>query len=80
MNEKELTTVLAALRHWQETMTEDDRFAWPHFLDCDPLANEEIDLLCENLSTEPIPNRCCRDRELQKNEGLENCLCCGLGL
>jgi len=54
MNEKELATVLAALRHWQETMTEDERFAWPHFLDCDPLSDDEIDTLCEKLSTEEV--------------------------
>ena len=47
---KELSTVLAALRNFQETTIKDDRFDFPHFDDVDPLTDDEIDDLCENLN------------------------------
>ncbi len=57
MNEKELATVLAALRHWQETTLENERICYPHFLPCSqeikPMTDDEIDLLCEDLNCKP---------------------------
>jgi len=76
MNEKETATVLAALRYWQEETQMSQRKNHDHFESMVPLDDDEIDELCENLNTDPILNRCCRDHELQKNQGLENCLCC----
>jgi len=54
MNEKELATVLAALRNWQEVVDEHDRLDFPHFLDIEPLSDDEIDTLCEKLNTEEV--------------------------
>jgi len=51
MNDQQLATVLAALRHWQEQTTTEDRAEYPHFLDTEPLNNLEIDLLCEDLNS-----------------------------
>jgi hypothetical protein len=50
---KELTTILAALRHLQndieENGTEDLIAMYPHFDDVDPLTASEIDGLCEAM-------------------------------
>lgn len=53
--EKELTTMLAALRHFQDAQDdmepEDLRNHFPHFGDgTEPLSNTEIDVLCERLN------------------------------
>jgi len=69
MNEKELATVLAALRHWQD---ECDSFKFSD--DVHLLTSGEIDGLCERLN---IYESCCRDHDLQANDGLDACLCCG---
>ena len=54
MNEKELATVLAALRHWQETTLENERMCYPHFLpahkNINPMTDSEVDDLCEKLN------------------------------
>ena len=53
LNERELATVLAALRHWQQhiqrtgTAVRDSS----HFEDVEPLTPEEIDRLCQRLNT-----------------------------
>jgi hypothetical protein len=56
MNERELATVLAALRFWQgiycdpgsDNRPDDD---YPdHFCDIVPLSEEEIDALCDKLN------------------------------
>ncbi len=54
MNNKELATVLAALRYWQDnTPNNDERMCYEHFLpisaDVRPLTDVEIDDLCEKL-------------------------------
>lgn len=50
---RDLATVLAALRYWQQDLAENDG-AGPispdHFDDCEPLTVEEIDDLCERLN------------------------------
>lgn len=62
MTKKELATVLAALRHWQQMEEQspaltfhpgDDR-SGTHFEHHDPLTVQEIDVLCDrlNLKTE----------------------------
>lgn len=43
---RELATILAALRKFQELPSVDTG----HFADCPPLAPEEIDRLCERLN------------------------------
>lgn len=52
LTEQELATVLAALRHWQQTLRrEHGRVAtWPHFDEHEPLGLQEIDELCERLN------------------------------
>jgi hypothetical protein len=49
---RELATVLAALRHWQQTLRREHGrvAAWPHFEDHEPLDLHEIDELCERLN------------------------------
>jgi len=45
----ELPSVLAALRHFQR-LAQKEKAAFPHFEDHPPLANAEIDALCERLN------------------------------
>jgi hypothetical protein len=53
LDARELSTVLAALRHFQRSTPEDDRAAWPQFGDdVEPLDNDEIDELCERLNVD----------------------------
>jgi hypothetical protein len=48
---RELATVLAALRYWQESTTMDERGADPVANDDgSPLDDAEIDVLCEQLT------------------------------
>ncbi len=50
---RELPTVLAALRHWQQQLAREGfAFAvgFPHFVDEEPLSNAEIDILCDRLN------------------------------
>lgn len=52
LSERELATVLAAMRYWQRTVP--DLFAYAasplHFRSCRPLSSAEIDALCEKLN------------------------------
>lgn len=51
----DLATILAALRHWQATVNDDERNAFPHFAEeIEPLSDEEIDTLCELLNIQTI--------------------------
>lgn len=55
LSDRQLATILAALRHWQSHVTrwEDEEFCGGgHFYSVEPLTNEEIDELCEDLNTE----------------------------
>lgn len=50
---RELATVLAALRHWQQQLASGGlAFAdgFPHFVDEEPLSVTEIDNLCDRLN------------------------------
>jgi len=51
---RELATLLAALRHWQQTYSETDIpsliTAWPQFAADAPLSSAEIDTLCARLN------------------------------
>ena len=50
--ERELATVLAALRYWQSKLGKDQEPTdLDHFAEVDPLTAEEIDALCERLNT-----------------------------
>jgi hypothetical protein len=52
MTKRELATVLAALRYWQQDLDASDSppIDAEHFTECDPLSSEEIDELCERLN------------------------------
>ena len=54
MTNKELATVLAALRYWQQDLEANDAppISEEFFADCAPLTTEEIDELCERLNSE----------------------------
>jgi hypothetical protein len=65
LDERELATVLAALRYWQQDLArqhphdDDSGPISPHFEAQEPLAVEQIDRLCERLNTD-APT-CARD-------------------
>lgn len=52
LTERELATVLAALRHWKQALRREHGrvAAWPHFDEHEPLDLNEIDELCERLN------------------------------
>ena len=52
LTSRELATVLAALRYWQQQLP---REGFPHFSDETPLSVDEIDALCDRLN-EPVPD------------------------
>lgn len=54
LSERELATVLAALRYWQQDLADNDEcpISEGHFEDHDPLTVDEIDDLCERLNAE----------------------------
>lgn len=55
---RELATVLAALRHWQELVERPGEAMPYHFgQDCEPLDGAEIDELCERLNVAEQPDR-----------------------
>jgi hypothetical protein len=55
LTDRELATVLAALRYWQQDLAEnDDGPISDHFIDHTPLTVEEIDDLCERLNVSPV--------------------------
>jgi len=49
---REKTTILAALRYWQDSVNDDQRAsAMPlHFEDAEPLTENEINALCDKLN------------------------------
>lgn len=58
LNDRELATVLVALRHWQEYMlslgsgaARQVRQQYDHFTDAPPLTVAQIDRLCERINT-----------------------------
>ncbi|MBM4072699.1 MAG: hypothetical protein FJ271_27800 [Planctomycetes bacterium] len=50
ISDRELATVLAALRYWQQDLAENDGPISEHFAEQTPLSVEEIDDLCERLN------------------------------
>jgi hypothetical protein len=45
LSDRDMATILAALRYWQATVNDDERNAFPHFAeDIEPLSDAEIDL------------------------------------
>jgi hypothetical protein len=54
LTKRELATVLASLRHWQQSQSPqpvtDLVHAWPHFAEHDPLSPVAIDALCHRLN------------------------------
>ena len=52
LNARELATVLAALRYWQQNPDEDLIDGGQHFTEHSPLTPNEIDALCERLTFE----------------------------
>ena len=58
LTDRDLATILAALRHWQATVKDGERNASPHFAeDVEPLSDEEIDTLCELMNVETVAFR-----------------------
>lgn len=63
LSSRELATVLAALRYWQEATIADTRRYADFFTDHWKLTNTEINTLCERLNvaetpnTEPVPRK-----------------------
>ena len=57
MKGRELATVLAALRYWQQDLEANDAppISREFFTDCEPLTSQEIDRLCERLNMRPAP-------------------------
>jgi len=54
MNKREIATVLAALRYWQDEYRDYPEITdTPHFDECTPLEDDEIDALCEKLNFGP---------------------------
>lgn len=51
LSDRELATVLASLRYWQDEMARYDQSTLEHFQDVTPLTVAEIDELCERLNT-----------------------------
>jgi hypothetical protein len=56
LTERELATVLAALRFWQQTLDHKPDFAtdWPQFDEHEPLDPYEIDELCERFNDSEV--------------------------
>ena len=66
LNPRELATVLAALRHWQQQLARQGLAladAFPQFADERPLSMEEIDSLCDLLNDSDSPCDCERPGE-----------------
>jgi hypothetical protein len=58
LTSRELATVLAALRHWQQDLAQNQRPISEHFADETPLSVEEIDDLCERLNCDSANGPC----------------------
>ena len=75
LSSRELATVLAALRHWQRAVPENDARAYQptHFRSDSPLSNVEIDGLCEKLicglKSDPFHDAIQRIREILWSSG-----------
>lgn len=52
LSERNLATVLAALRWWQQTFDREGVPLWDHFDHLLPLTPDEIDDLCEQLNAD----------------------------
>lgn len=52
MNTRQTATVLAALRHYQKTVPQNDRHGYynEHYQEVTPLSDSEIDELCEEIN------------------------------
>jgi hypothetical protein len=50
LSDRELATVLAALRFWQDEMDGDENCYPEHFAEVTRLSHQEIDALCERLN------------------------------
>lgn len=58
LTDRDRATILAALRHWQATVSDGERKAFPHFSeDIEPLSDAEIDALCEMMNAESSDSR-----------------------
>lgn len=59
MDERQTATVLAALRHFQKTIAEEDRHGYydDHYHEVTPLSDAEIDDLCETINTRNGPDQ-----------------------
>lgn len=71
LNEKETCTVLAALRHYQENVSEQERFNHSaHFIDTEVLSNSEIDELCErfNFDNDEVFHACPKKKSTKDAE------------
>jgi hypothetical protein len=56
--DREIATILAALRHWQATVNDAERDVFPHFReDIEPLSDAEIDTLCEVINVASLDSR-----------------------
>jgi hypothetical protein len=68
LSERELATVLAALRSWQAGSHEPAELS-EHFDDCEPLSPDEIDELCGRLNGgPPTPDATVNQRRAYKAE------------
>ena len=54
LSDRELVTILAALRTWQGNVPVEDIVDPDYFESTAPLSQDEIDTLCERLNTSPI--------------------------
>lgn len=51
LTDRDRATILAVLRHWQATVSDGERNAFPHFAEeIEPLSDAEIDALCEVIN------------------------------
>jgi hypothetical protein len=65
LTDRELATVLAALRHWQRTVPAKGKQpadgGYPHFDEHNPLSADEIDDLCQRLNFGDVPVSGCSE-------------------
>lgn len=47
---QQIATILAALRHWQQSTRTVDRLSFPYFHNVEPLNDVAIDVLCEEIN------------------------------
>jgi hypothetical protein len=51
VSNREISTILAALRYFQANLDDIDNLELDHFIDVDRLSYEEIDRLCEAINS-----------------------------